>query len=340
MKNQRPTQKDVAKHAGVSVTTVSQVINNRSGGNIRISKETKERVWQSVRELGYTPNVNARGLRTQKTYLLALLVPDITNPFYPQLIRGVQDIASKHGYDLLVYDADDRPQREKAFVEAILQRQVDGVAMVPFHLQREDIERIIQANIAVAVMTSTPPSMPGVDVLQVDDTAALSAMINHLINKGHRRIAHLSGALGTLPGDGRLRGYRRALENAGIPFDESLVCIGNFRADCVPSLIDYLFAADKEPPTAIFAANDVMAIATIYQLMRRGLCVPEDVAVCGYDNIPEAAAMIPALTTIDQNMQHEGRVLARLLVERLASKTKPGERAVPLEFRLVLRDST
>jgi len=337
----RSTLKDVALHAGVSITTVSQVVNNSTGGNIRISQETRDRVWQAVRALGYTPNASARSLRTRKTNLLAVLVPDIANPFYPQLIRGVQDVAAEHGYDLLVYDADDRPQREKAFVEAILRRQVEGVAMVPFYLQREDIERITQANIAVAVMTSTPPPMPGVDVLQVDDTHALSAMLQHLIDKGHRRIAHLSGVLGTIAGDCRLAGYRRALQNAGIPYDENLVCYGNFRADCVPGLLDQLFAqAREEPPTAIFAANDAMAIAAIYDLMRRGLRVPDDIAVCGYDNIPEAGTMIPALTTIDQHMQQEGRMLARLLIERLESKNKLDERALPLEFHLEIRNST
>jgi DNA-binding LacI/PurR family transcriptional regulator len=332
--------KDVARHAGVSITTVSQVVNNSTGGNIRISQETRDRVWQAVQALGYTPNASARSLRTRKTNLLAVLVPDIANPFYPQLIRGIQDVASEHGYDLLVYDADDRPEREKTFVEAILRRQVEGVAMVPFYLGRADFERITQANIAVAIMTSTPPPMPGVDVLQVDDTQALGAMLDHLISKGHRRIAHLSGVLGTIAGDCRLAGYRRALERAGIPFDESLVCIGNFRAGCVPGLIEQLFAQAKQPPTAIFAANDVMAIATIYDLKRRGLRVPDDIAVCGYDNIPEAGMMIPALTTIDQQMQQEGQMLARLLIERLESKNKLVERAIPLEFRLVIRDST
>lgn len=336
----RSTLRDVARQAGVSVTTASQVVNGRSGGNIRISDATRQRVWEAVRALGYTPNASARSLRTRKTNLLAVLVPDIANPFYPQLIRGVQQVASAEGYDLLVYDADDHPQREKAFIEAILRRQVDGVIMVPFFLQDEDLERITRANIAVAVMSGAPSLIPGIDVLKVDDTAALSGMINHLIAKGHRRIAHLSGTLNTIAGRGRFKGYRRALEEAGIPYDQRLVGIGNFRADCVPGLIERLFAPDHPAPTAIFAANDVMAIAAIYALKRRGLRVPEDVAVCGYDNIPEAATMIPALTTIDQNMQQEGRMLAQLLVERLASTTRLPERAVPFEFRLVIREST
>ncbi len=336
----RSTLRDVARQAGVSVTTASQVVNNRTGGNIRISDETRQRVWQAVQALGYTPNASARSLRTRKTNLLAVLVPDIANPFYPQLIRGLQEVATQHGYDLLVYDADDRPEREKAFVEAILRRQVDGVAMVPFHLRREDIERITQANIAVAVMSGAPSPIAGVDVLWVDDRAALSGMINHLIARGHRRIAHLSGVLGTIAGDGRLEGYRRALEQAGIPYDERLVGIGNFRADCVPGLIAHLFDGSQPPPTAIFAANDLMAIAAIYELKRRGLRVPEDVAVCGYDNIPEAAMMIPALTTIDQNMLQEGRMLAQMLLERLTSSVRLAERAIPFEFRLVIREST
>lgn len=334
-----PTLRDVARHAGVSVTTASQVVNNRTGGNIRISDETRQRVWQAVQALGYTPNASARSLRTRKTNLLAVLVPDITNPFYPHLIRGVQEIASRQDYDLLVYDADDRPERERAFVEAILRRQVDGVAMVPFYLGDEDIERMTRTDIAVAVMSGAPSRIPGVDVLKVDDTEALRGLFDHLIARGHRRIAHLSGTLDTVAGRGRFKGYRRALEEAGIPYDERLVCIGNFRAGCVPGLIACLFDRDQPPPTAIFAANDVMAITAIYELKRRGLRVPEDVAVCGYDNIPEAATMIPALTTIDQNMQQEGRMLAQMLLERLASTAGLEERAIPFEFRLVIRES-
>ncbi len=336
----RPTLRDVAEQAHVSVTTASQVVNDRSGGNIRISDETRERVWSAVRALGYTPNASARSLRTRRTNLLAVLVPDIANPFYPQLIRGVQQIATEHGYDLLVYDADDHPQREKAFVEAILRRQVDGVVMVPFYLGDDDVERIAQANIAVAVMSGAQSQISGVDVLKVDHTTALSAMLRHLIARGHRRIAHISGTLDNIAGAGRLAGYCQVLEEAGIPCDERLVAIGNFRAECVPALIDHLFANGQQPPTAVFAANDVMAIAAIHALQRRGLRVPEDVAVCGYDNIPEAATVIPALTTVDQKMQEEGRMLARLVVERLASPARLKERAIPFEFGLVLRDST
>jgi DNA-binding LacI/PurR family transcriptional regulator len=337
--NPRPTQKDVAKHAGVSVATVSQVINNRSGGNIRISEDTRKRVWQSIHELGYRPNVTARSLRTQKTYLLALMVPDITNPFYPELIRGVQGVATHNGFDLLIYDADDRPERESAFLDAMLRRHVDGVAMIPFHLKRPDVERLTEANIAVSVTVEYLKGA-GADVIQTDDTRAIDDMIEHLLNQGHRRIAHLSGTMNTLIARGRMRSYQRALASRGVDYDENLVQYGNFRADCVPPMIDCLFSPGNEPPTAIFAANDLMAIAAIHELQRRGLRVPEDVAVCGYDDIPEARTMIPPLTTISQNTRKMGQLLAQLLIERLASSEPLPERVVPFEFDFVIRDST
>jgi DNA-binding LacI/PurR family transcriptional regulator len=339
VKNRRPTQKDVAKLAGVSVTTVSQVLNARSGGNIRISEQTRARVWQAIEDLGYAPNVSARSLRTQKTHLLAVMVPDITNPFYPELIRGVQGVATEFGYDLLVYDADDRPTRETAFVDAVLRRQVDGVVMVPFYLQRDDVQRLTAANIPVAV-TMKDLASPGVDELRCDDTAAMDALITHLVEKGHRRIAHLSGTMDTLPGRERLAGYRRALEQAEISFDEGLVCHGNFRSDSVPGMIDRLLSPGKEPPTAIFAANDVMAIAAIYALRRRGLRVPEDIAVCGYDDIPESSQMIPALTTVNQKTEQIGKLLAGLLIERLEKDAALAERQIPFEFEFVVREST
>lgn len=334
----RPTQKDVAKLAGVSTATVSQVINNRTDGNIRISEDTRQKVWDAVRHLGYMPNASARSLRTQKSNLIAVMVPDIANPYYPEFIRGVQEICWQHDYDLLVYDANDLPEREKAFVEAIVRRQVDGVVFIAFYLTPEDTQVLTNAHIPIAT-TMYELKGPGIDVLYPDNPEAVFAAMKHLVDRGHQRIAHIAGTLGTAAGDGRLQGYKDALAKFGVPFDENLVHMGNFRSDSVAPIIDKMFAPDREPPTAIFAANDVMAIEAIQVLMRRGYRIPEDVAIVGYDDIPGARAMLPSLTTISHETQELGREVASLLIRRLQMPDRQPE-SKPFKFKLMIREST
>ncbi len=336
----RPTQDDVARLAGVSRAVVSYVINGQTGGSVRISEETRQRVLRAVADLGYQPNATARSLRTQRTQLLAVMVPDLTNPFYPLLIRGAQRVAEDQNYQLLVYDTDDSEARERAFIETLLGRRVDGVILVAFRLQAQDVERLVRAGIAVVAIGGQLRAA-GVDVLAVRERLAVRELMQHLLSRGHRRIAHLAGAQDTPPGRVRLRGYREALEEAGIAYDESIVAYGTFRPEGVSSLITGLFCHQSSAhPTALFAANDTMAIEAIHTLTRHGWRVPRDVAVCGFDNIPEAEVVVPSLTTIDQDMQAMGRLAAELLFERLHRQGPPEARHVNAPYRLVVRDST
>lgn len=341
--SKRPTQEDVARLAGVSRATVSYVINKRTGGNVRISEETRRRVLEVVEELGYQLNVTARSLRTQRTQLMAVMVPDLTNPFYPLLIRGAQAIAEEQDYDILVYDCDDRPVREQAFVDAMLRRWVDGVILIAFHLKAKDVARLTQAGIQVVQVISAGESvgLAGVDVVVPEERIAIFELVRYLTSNGHRRIAHLAGRQDTPPGKVRLQGYREALAEFGIPYDESLVRYGIFRREGVEDLILSLFPQPKSEgyPTALFAANDVMAIEAIRVLTRQGWRVPEDVAVCGFDNIPEAEVVVPSLTTVDQDPQFMGRRAAELLLERLDSQEPVKTRDVATPCRLVIRRS-
>ena len=337
--SRRPTQKDVAREAGVSRAVVSYVINNRTGGNVRISGETRQRVLEVVERIGYRPNVNARSLRTQRTQLLAVMVPDLTNPFYPLLIRGAQAAAESRGYDLLIYDTNDRAAREQAFVEAMLRRGVDGVIAVAFHLRSEEAARLTRAGSEVVTISGEGHAI-GVDAVVPAERQAVHELMRHLIAHGHRRIAHLAGLPDTAPGALRLQGYREALAEAGIPFEETLVRYGTFRREGVSEIITSLFSPTRDSrPTALFAANDLMAIEAIRVLGHLGLRVPEDVAVCGFDNIAEAEVIVPALTTVDQGAEAMGRRAVLLLLERLDGKAGDEPRQVSTPCRLVLRSS-
>jgi LacI family transcriptional regulator len=337
----RPTQQDVARLAGVSRAVVSYVINNQTSGKIRISDDARRRVLQAVKELGYQPNVTARSLRTNRTQLLAVMVPDLTNPFYPLLIRGAQAAAEREDYQILVYDTNDTAAREQIFVEIMLRRRVDGVILVAFHLETSDVERMLRAGVQVAAVGGRPRP-EGVDIVAPRERLAVHEVMRHLISRGHRRIAHLAGAADTPPGRVRLQGYREALSEAGIPYDESLVLQGTFGRDGVAELVSSCFvpSADAACPTALFAANDVMAIEAMRTLARLGRRIPGDVAVCGFDNIPEAEFVVPSLTTVDQDAQMLGQRAAEFLLERLADRAPAEARHVNTPYRLVVREST
>ncbi len=338
--NHRPTQEDVAREAGVSRAVVSYVINNRSGGKVRISEPTRRRVLEVVQRLGYQPNVNARSLRTRRSQLIAVMVPDLTNPFYPLMIRGAQAVAQRAAYDILVYDCDDQPARERSFVWAMLGRMVDGVILVAFHLKAEDVSLLTRAGIEVVGVGGELRPL-GVDIVVPGEREAVRELMQHLIGRGHRFIAHLAGPPDTPPGRVRLEAYRQALAEAGLAHDESLVRYGAFDREHVAELVGSLFPtpAGDAHPTALFAANDVMAIEAIRTLTRLGWRVPADVAVCGFDNIPEAEVVMPPLTTVDQDAEAIGQRAAELLLERLSADAPLPPREVSIACRLVLRES-
>jgi len=339
MKTKRVTQADVAQKVGVSRYTVSCVINNRSGGNVRISDGTRQRVLAVVEELGYQPNIMARGLRTSRTMQIAIMVPDLTNPFYPLFIRSAQRILEERGYQILISDTHLTPERERKFLTSMLQGYVDGVISFSFYADREHLKSLRNLGIVVEELAYTEDFGEPINATEI--FLAIKDMLNFLINKGHRRIAHLSGSLDTTPGRFRWQCYRDAIEVAGIAYDESLVGYGTFRRRDVPDLMASLFKDIHAPdrPTALFAANDVMAVEALHWLIQRDWRVPEDLAVCGFDNIPATSLVTPSLTTIDQNPHEFGRRTAQAIINQIEGReTQENWHAVPC--KLVLRDST
>lgn len=338
----RPTQQDVADLAGVSRATVSYVINKRSGGKVRITEETRHRVLEAIKQLGYQPNVNARSLRTQQTHLLAVMVPDLTNSFYPLFVRGVQAVANKHDYQILIYDCNYDLDHERSFVDIMLRRYVDGIIMFPFHLSESEVARLKDKNMQVVIAGSTP-MIEGMDRLQLDEQNGVMKIIQHLFDKGHRRIAHLAGRQDFPPGRNRLQAYKDALAQLNLPFDESLVRYGEFRQEGVKEQVLSLFSTPKQTnhPTALFAANDIMAIEALRTLTSNGWRVPEDVAICGFDNIPRSEVVVPSLTTVDQSAQLRGKRAAELLMDRLLIKNMPEKtRVITTPMELIIRNST
>jgi LacI family transcriptional regulator len=332
----RPTQADVARLANVSQTTVSLVLNNDSIASVPL--ETRRRIREAVESLGYVPDHLARSLRTRKTYTIAGIIPDITNPFYPAFERGIQDVADRHGYDLMMYNTDGSAAKEQRILRSIRQGRVDGLIAVLFHLNARDLLPLLDLNIAVVRLEATPKRAGAapLDNLYVDNIGAAQRAVVYLIGKGHRRIGMITGQRG--PGANRVLGYQRALAEHQIPFDEQLVCSGDFTVAGGCHSMQTLLAL-APCPTAVFAANDLMAMGAMNAIRAAGLRIPQDVAVVGFDDIPAAALVTPALTTVTQFQEQLGQRAARMLLERIDGAASEGGRCAEMPAELVIRES-
>ncbi|GLQ55880.1 LacI family DNA-binding transcriptional regulator [Devosia nitrariae] len=331
----RTTQKDVALRAGVSQAAVSMVL---GGGNATsLPPETVQRIQNAARELGYVPNSLAQALKTRRTMTIACVVPDITNPFYPALIRGVQRIAQVEGYDVITLNTDGIAANEQHFLEWALRGRVDGVVGVFFTLRAADLKLLLDNSIAIVRIESSRKAggpLP-IDDIFVDSRAASVVVVNHLIAHAHRRIAMVAGVGG--PQRTRIDGYREALVTAGL--EPLVVTEDSFTEtaglDAANTILDSGFN-----PTAIFAANDLMAIGVMRALRDRNLRVPEDVAVVGFDNISAAPLVTPPLTTVTQFQDRMGERAAEILIQRLRGERDGAGTALEMPFELIERASS
>jgi LacI family transcriptional regulator len=330
----RPTQRDIAEATGLSQTSVSLVLNRVAPSTV--SEEARERILRTAQQLGYVPNRMARNLQSARTRTLACIVPDITNPTYPALIRGFQSAADAAGYDTMIFDTDGAPEREQRALQWLSQGHVDGVLALFFHVDEATLLASTRGRVAVVQIESQAyqPSRD-IDKIYIDNAAAAQAMTEALISKGHQHIAMLCCALG--PGAERQRGYHAAMRQAGLqPY---LIAAEDFtQAAGLQAMTTEL--ANHFRCSAVFAANDLLAIGVMAALRAAGRRIPDDVAVAGFDDIPAAQLLQPALTTVRRSEQAIGRFAAELLIARLdgPDADRPG-RGFELPFQLVLRDS-
>lgn len=333
----RPTQADVARRAGVSQAIVSYVLNNRSA---EVADETRIRVLEAIDELGYVPHGAARSLRTRRTMTIASIIPDITNPFYPALERGVQHLADLHGYDLVVSNTDSLAEKEERALRGLLRGRADGAVMVPFYQHRAMIESIVASGVCLTLIATPDPELTalGVDFVHVDTGIGARMAVEYLVTKGHRRIGMIAGIAGTPPNDHRVRGYREALAAHGLPLDETLIQAGDYQEAGGFAAMNALLDRDLRP-TAIFAVNDLMALGAMIALRQRGLRVPNDIAIVGFDDIPAARIAHPALTTVTQFTEALGLAAAEMLVSRLAGDAPALGRQLDHRVELVVRAS-
>ncbi len=332
----RPTQADVARRAGVSQPMVSYVLNGNEA--LPVPDETRQRIRDAIDELGYVPHRAARSLRTRKTYTLASIIPDITNPFYPAFQRGIQDVADQRGYDLVLYNTDGEAGKEHKCLHSVLQGRADAIIGVFFHLRAPDLRVLLGQGIAIVRLETrahTTGDLP-LDSLYVDNAAAAYAAVSYLIERGHTRIGMLAGRGG--PRETRLAGYRRALADKGLAADERWIrSVGFTDRGGYDGMRQLLELAPH--PTAVFAANDLIAIGALRAIREADLRVPDDIAVVGFDDIPAAQLVSPALTTVAQFSERLGRRAAEMVLERLDGRVHQGGRSEMMPFELIVRQS-
>jgi LacI family transcriptional regulator len=335
LKRRRPTQADVAQLAGVSQTAVSLILNK---ADPTIPDETRQRVLAAAQTLGYVPDRAARGLRTNKSYTIASIIPSITNPFYPAFERGIQDVAEEHEYNLVIYNSDGIAEKERRALLSAQQSRVEGLIVVLFQLGARSLLPLLDQNIAVVRLEShyKEPGEAPLDNLYIDNIAAARAAVTHLIQRGHRRIGVLARNEG--PGKVRVLGYHQALAAHCLAPDDTLMQQGEFTEEggyeAMQRLLDL-----SERPTAVFAANDMMALGAMLAIQEAGLKVPHDIAVVGFDDIPTARLVNPPLTTVTHFQVDLGRRAAELLFERLTGAAPPHGRTVEMPYQLVVRKS-
>lgn len=334
----QPTMRDVARLAGVSQPTVSRVLNNNPSA-IPVSEETRRRVLEAVKALGYRPNMTARSLRTQRTQMIALMIADISNSFYHPIARTVQDIARRHNYDVIISSSDHRYDNEKHFCEAVIRRPVDGVIMVPTYLTDEDIDRFIALTQTPVVVLGQHIRHPEVDIVYADDEKATFDAINWLIaERGHERIGFVGVPEQYPPGPRRWRGFKQAMELAGLPIDPTFVFEGDFTLESGRQVARRLLNLPAWP-SALFVVNDLMAIGLILELQDAGYNVPGDIAVMGFDDISEASIIRPPLTTVAQTPVAIGEKLVTALFDRIEGRVSAGRRALECPCVLIPRQS-
>jgi LacI family transcriptional regulator len=330
------TIQDVAERAGVSAMTVSRVINHPS----RVAGATRQRVEQAIQDLGFVPNALARSLLHGRTHTIALLMSDISNPFFTQVARGVEDIAQRNGYTVIFGNSDESPEKERQYIQALLGRRIDGLLIAAAGSgSRAMLDLLIRHKNPFVLIDRAIEGVPA-DTVIGDSVGGARALTEHLIGLGHRRIALVNGMLEVPTARDRLSGYRQSLRDHGIEPCQDLIVVGNYKRDGGYQAAQRLLALPLDQrPTAIVAANNFIGVGVLEALREAQLAVPQDMAVVCFDDIELASALYPFLTVVAQPARTFGTIAMQFLLDRLDGAESPPPRKVVLPPELIVRVS-
>ena len=331
--------KAVAKLAGVSTATVSRTIN----GTAKVNPATEKRVREAIKSLNFYPDTNARALGSGRSSLYGLIISDITNPFYPELIKAFEDIAVNHNQEVLIANTNYDPERMKVCVTRMLQRKVDGVAIMTSEMDESQVEVFSRRHIPLVFLDASTLG-PGVSSVSLDYAGGVEMAMEHLIELGHKRIAFISGPLRLGPARARLQAFKKMQRRAQLADDPQLLQEGNHRVDggreAMVRILDSCSHSDRRP-TAVLASNDLTAIGAMGGIHECGLSIPGDISVMGFDNIQLSAYTMPSLSTVNAPRAEVANAAFHALLDarRPGGKLSMGSRH-PIKTSLVVRDST
>lgn len=328
------TIKDIADIAGVSKTTVSKVLNNKDQ---KISEATRQKILNIVKEKNYIPNKMAQSLVTKKTKTIGLIIPDIRNPFFTDIARGAEDKAVREGYNIILCNTDENIEKETRAFNTLTEKMVDGIIFAPSSKTEFNSSeyKISSKPIVLVDKELNIENLKGVVSLDNEDGTYLE--IKHLVGIGHKNILYLSGPLKSEISKNRLKGYKKALKESNIKFNEDLVIQGEYSFEWGYEVVKNL---DKINFTAICAANDLIAIGAIKALKERGIKIPQDISVVGFDDIQTANIIEPQLTTIKQNSYNMGYESASILINNLENNEINNIEKMIFKPELIIRSST
>lgn len=327
-------RKQVAAYASVSEATVSYVINN---GPRPVALETRERVLNAIRELGYSPSSVARNLRTQRTTTIGLLLPDITNPFYSEVAQVIENTCFTRGYTIILCNSSRSQQHEQDYVNVLRSQRAEGVILIPTGASTEAIEQLRDAHVYTVVLEY---EFDNAFCIVIDEFRGGLLLTQHLLELGHRRIGCIVSVGDSSSSKARFDGYKKALTEAGISPAESLIVYTEPEI-ASSEAATFVLLEQPNPPTAIIVHNDTLTLGALSAIRKRGLRVPEDISVVGYDNIVESAFYHPPLTTIDYPKRQMGEEAVSLLfdlIQQQGQTIMPFTKILPVE--LIKREST
>ena len=328
------TIQDVAQRAGVSIATVSRVLNGRE----HVNEQVIARVRQAAQDLQYQPSRAARTLRANQATIIGLLISDIQNPFFTALVRGVEDVAQRNGYSLILCNSDEDPQKERRYIEVLCAERVAGAIVVPTREQQRTLKLFHEHHIPLVTVDRRFKDDEA-DVVLVDNMRGAREAVAHLLATGCRRIGIISGPMSTTTGRERLEGYRQALSEAGITPDPTLERIGSFKEESGRQLTNELL--DLAPPIdALFVTNNLMTLGALAALHERHVRIPEEIAIIGFDEMPWAALHAISLTTVAQPVYELGSTAAMRLFQRLEHPSAFTRQEIVLAPALRIRNST
>jgi DNA-binding LacI/PurR family transcriptional regulator len=332
-----PTQKELAKLAGVSTGTVSNVIS----GSTRVSEHTRQKVLKAIKDLNYHPNLIARSLKTNRTNTLGIVVPDITIPFFPKIVRGAEVAAKEGGYFLVLLDSENDREREGEMIALLRAHRVDGILLVTVGCHSSLAERASLLSGCPVVYLDRLPDGIKVDSVSVDDRSAAEMAVSHLISMGHKDIAILTGPITLKNEQERLRGYRQALQKVGLPIRDTLIWRGSFDQDEIARICQRGLLKPGRRPSALFTTNATTGLGALKSMYAAGLTTPRDIAFVTFDEIAADEFFRPAITTILQPAFDIGYQAAEILLDRIRKGQAAGPpKKVRLPATIVVRESS